>query len=378
MDQIKTTQASYLLDLLRLSINGKTAIKFRPERVDWDFLMEMASIHGVLAIVWDGICKLPVDAQPNRRVRINWGLSAQEIWDRYNGHKKVLREIISLCKVNNIRVLLLKGLCLSNLYPNPHSRPSGDIDIFLFGDYEKGNSLLSKDDYKESPKHADFQFKGVVIENHRDFLDLNSTRQIEINNYLLNNIDKAILTDEGYYEMDASSSLLFLLMHTANHLQSQEPVPLTIRAIVDFALFLKSNEAFLTPTICKKLTEQFHVNELFELMVRLGEWVLGINMTHYYSRSIQSEKLFSKVKDLLLNPFYGKVDFSEYTFFQQFKIRNTLYHQLKWRNNFSMGINIRKRDFHSHVQLQLHVLIKRLFGYPESVPFFDSFRLRRE
>ncbi len=87
--------------------------------VDWDGLMDVSKSQGFIAWVWDGICRLPVEQQPPRQYRINWGMSAQEIWDRYEKQKKVLAEMVEICNHNNMRLLLMKGIGLSELYPKP-------------------------------------------------------------------------------------------------------------------------------------------------------------------------------------------------------------------------------------------------------------------
>ena len=57
------------------------------------------------------------------------GLSTQEVWDAYYSRKEVLGEMVVQCKENNVKLLLLNGIGVSEIYPRPQSRPSGDIYI---------------------------------------------------------------------------------------------------------------------------------------------------------------------------------------------------------------------------------------------------------
>ena len=169
-------QIEIMLEFLRSAVLDKKPDITDTSDINWDVLMDMSAEQGVLAWVWDGICKLPKELKPPRLQSINWGLSAQEVWDTYVKQMRVLEGMVSSCKENGIRLLLLKGIGLSRLYPKPESRPSSDIDIFLFEDYEKGNRLFTGHDIKRIDKHASFQIDGVLIENHYYFFEPN-TRQ---------------------------------------------------------------------------------------------------------------------------------------------------------------------------------------------------------
>ena len=75
---------TYMLALLRYGVLDVKPSAYQPSsQVDWDRMMDVASAQGLLAWVWDGICKLPKEFHPPRQQAINWGLSAQETWDRY-------------------------------------------------------------------------------------------------------------------------------------------------------------------------------------------------------------------------------------------------------------------------------------------------------
>ena len=46
----------------------------------WERIYRMAADHGLSAVVWDGICRLPAAQQPPRETRIRWALSAVCCW----------------------------------------------------------------------------------------------------------------------------------------------------------------------------------------------------------------------------------------------------------------------------------------------------------
>ena len=209
----------YMIGLLRYGVLDKRPEQLFPSsEVDWDKMMDIAATQGILAWVWDGICKLPKENQPSRLLSINWGLSAQEVWDRYNVHVNVLRQMIEICVQNNIRLLLFKGIALSELYPRPESRPSGDIDIYLFEDYERGDQLFAHSNVTKTNKRTGFDYKGVHIENHRIFLNTYTEIQKNAIAYLEESLKDVTLTKDGYYVMSPIASIVYQVMHFMAHL----------------------------------------------------------------------------------------------------------------------------------------------------------------
>ena len=231
-------QTEVLLELLRAAVLDQQPSIPKEVVIDWDALMDNASSHNVLAWVWDSVCKLPVEQQPPRQQRINWGLSAQEIWDAYFYQKKVLNEMLVACQKNNIRLLLLKGIGVSAIYPKPQSRPAGDIDIFLFDDFEKGRELFNENYCGTTPLHDKYDYKGVRIENHKIFVYPDTPVKQLVGQYLLNSLDKVVLTSEGYYTFAPLDCFVYLMMHTLNHIRftSDEGLYL-LKSIVDVLFF---------------------------------------------------------------------------------------------------------------------------------------------
>ena len=156
-----------IMELMRAAVLDRSPKLPADFSINWDELMDYCAPQGILAWVWDSVCKLPQSQKPPRMQSINWALSAQEIWDTSEKQENVLKQIIEKCNNNHIRVLLLKGIGLSNLYPKPESRSCGDIDIYLFGDYEKGNMILGNNHFDETALHSELIYDGVTVENHK-------------------------------------------------------------------------------------------------------------------------------------------------------------------------------------------------------------------
>ena len=276
----------YMIALLRYGVLDEKPTILQPSsQVDWDRMMDIASAQGIMAWVWDGICKLPKEFQPPRQYAINWGLSAQEIWDRYAYQKKVLMEIIDICNQNNIRLLLFKGIALSELFPNPHSRPSGDIDFYLFGDYQKGNVLFAKDNISRSNKRTGFDYKGVHIENHRIFLNAYTKKHINAIKYLESSLDDVSLTKDGYYIMSPTACIVYQVMHFMAHLDDISN-PLSFRFIVDFGITMNQYQNQVHAESLKPILKQLKIIDIFCLLLSVVETEFGMNFGNYHYMQI--------------------------------------------------------------------------------------------
>lgn len=86
-----------MYELVRAAVLDKVPAIPNDVSIDWDKLMDLSQEQRLIAWVGDGVCKLPPEQQPPRQYRINWGLSAHEIWDRYELQKsRIARDCFHL------------------------------------------------------------------------------------------------------------------------------------------------------------------------------------------------------------------------------------------------------------------------------------------
>lgn len=348
-------QIAVMLELLRSAVLDRTPVLDPDVNVDWDDLMDRASKQGILAWVYDGICKLPKEQQLPRQQRINWALSAQEIWDRYHKQKEVLADMVKVCDENGMRMLLLKGIGLSELYPKPESRPSGDIDVYFFDDFKRGNALFRAKKVGHYEKHTEFTYKGVLIENHLRLVDLDTPRRRRANQYFLSYMKESCITKEGYYLLDPIRNLVFLIMHALSHFRHAGAMELSWRSIIDISMFLYQNESVLTKDVCFDIMDELGLAESFELFVKLGEMLLGIDLSEYH-RSKVSENELSKAYDVILCGNYIADVPPKLSFSKQFVLQFKKMRQLSWRFRYEDYPSVKRwyMFFKSQVYLLLH------------------------
>ena len=332
--------------------------------IDWDKLMDVSTEQGLIAWVWDGICKLPLEQLPPRQYRINWGMSAQEIWDRYGKQKNVLLEMVKLCEQNNMKLLLLKGIGLSELYPKPQSRPSGDLDVYFFENYEKGNALFGDGLNHFYKKHASYDYLGVHIENHLTPLDTDTEFEKKMGLYLQSDIVNACQTSDRYYIFSPMSNLIYLITHSLHHFNPHQAVP--IRNMIDIILFVRNNKEKIPPHQCYKVLSKLRLYSTFELFLCMGEFVLGLNMPDYHF-GIVKQKHINDIKDYILCPESKLVVSDRLPKVKQLKYLYRNYRRVK--HVYKYLPSKRENLFIITYRHFFAIIFKRILNVPESVSF---------
>lgn len=118
------------LHLLRLGIGAESEMVV-PEHIDWPALHALAEQQGLLAVVMDGIDKIPTSSRPQRKDILQWiGMTIQQE-SQYAVQQKAEAEMALLFHSKGIRTYVLKGAVVSECYPKPEHRTSVDMDCFL-------------------------------------------------------------------------------------------------------------------------------------------------------------------------------------------------------------------------------------------------------
>lgn len=236
-----------LLALLRKALWDETwpaACFASADKGLWKRIFALALRHGVKGLAYEALDALAPQERPDKELRILWAVHVDALEKRYGHLLAVTGELGDLFYRHGIKMLVFKGLSLSAYYPVPSHREFGDLDIYLFGDYEKGNSLIREQGLRVDTrysKHAIFRYRKVWVENHRYFLDrayrVNRRMEEAIQQALVQEPCPLLFEDARVYAPNPACNILFLACHTLNHLQSA----LVLRHLVDWSLFLKNN-----------------------------------------------------------------------------------------------------------------------------------------
>lgn len=244
--------AEALLSLIRLGIgHSETAI---PNNIDWKEVRALAELQGLYAVVLDGIERLPSEKRPTQDVILEWiGEVLQNYECRFRKYEKAITEMVSFYQSHGFKMMVLKGYACGLDWPKPEHRPCGDIDIWLFGEQEKADSLIAKEkgiDVDSSHHHHTvFMWGEFMVENHFDFINVHHHKSHRGFEKILKGLGK---DDSHYVELKSTSiglatrvylpspnlHALFLLKHLMLHFSTGE---ITLRQLLDWAFFVEKH-----------------------------------------------------------------------------------------------------------------------------------------
>lgn len=256
-----------LLKLIRISLGHEQKCSI-PNDINWNRVLNFSRAHGVIGIVIDALELLPAEQRPERDVLMKWHGQVMFMEQMYEQHMKAIADLAKFYKRQGIRMMVLKGYGLSLNWPRPKNRPVGDLDVYLTNDndnlpaWNRADELvrselgISVEDGHEH--HTVFVFKGVMVENHYDFINTKAHRDahaIEVKlkelaskvfaqdaqNMQIDSISSVDSACPNIYYPNADFNAIFLIRHLGQHFAGDR---VTLRQILDWATFLekKSNE----------------------------------------------------------------------------------------------------------------------------------------
>mgnify|MGYP002656802746 FL=1 len=254
-----------LLNLIKIAL-GKSAECALPDALEWSTLFGLSVKQCVPSVVLDGLNKSLVSAAlPGKVVgktdKLKWLGMLLNMERQYAIHESVVAALAAAYQSAGYRMMLLKGYGLSKYWPIPNHRPTGDIDIYLMYMDSDGKDkcqpawkradLMMKENFgveidNSHHHHSVFTYKGIMVENHYDFINVHSHRS---NQWIENEFKTLALMGSEEYTFDNGAKLLFpspllnclfVARHNACHFAAEH---LNLRQLLDWALFVeKRNE----------------------------------------------------------------------------------------------------------------------------------------
>jgi len=301
-----------LLSLIKTSLcfhNNREAFLDITEDQDWNSLINLAARQGVLCVARDGLAQI---GGLSRELLIRWELSVQKLEARNKRQRAVIKELVALFRENGIEMLLLKGIGLSELYPDPNHRESGDIDIYLYGDFERGNQIIEELGIavdNDGSKHSKFFFKGVPVENHKTFLNVEYTQTDK-------NLEKhlhKVLREQGFDTITIDDiqvriptpdfTAIFLSRHDITHFVASG---LVLRHFCDLALFFERNRARIDFANFERIMQENGQYDLICSFLEIGQMHLGLPEESIPEFLIDRKRVETLANRVLEDTFYNK------------------------------------------------------------------------
>lgn len=282
-----------------------------PSVVDWNELKDLVVKQGLDAIALDGIENLPEGQRPPKVFLLEWiGETLQGYEYRYELYQRAIAELADIYNGHGFKMMVLKGYACSLDWPKPEHRPSGDIDIWLFGQQKNADKLLEKEKGVEIDSshhhHTVFYWRDFMVENHYDFVNIHAHRS----SYELEKVFKELGQDDSHsvevygekvYLPPANLHALFLIKHMVSHFAAAE---ISLRQVLDWAFFVEKHTDEIDWGWLKGMIEKFGMNDFVSCINAICVEDLGFDATIFNGVQF-NHQLKDRVLNDIVSPAYG-------------------------------------------------------------------------
>lgn len=304
-----------LLSLLKCGLNGDTKVnaelfKGRTDE-DWVRMYNLGHDNAVTPILLEGLEKSPEINAPKEVIE---AMQETDMYaKRYHmKQERVLGEVMNISAKKGIDVVPIKGIGFSLNYPNPQRRFGGDIDVFTFKhgtDFSEPENNMTNvfdeifekrgiDVKKTNPKHSEFEYRGMPIENHRTFVDvknryLHVPDALKINNYLLKHLkptEQTLPMGTKILTPSKEFNTVFLAYHSMTHFIGSG---INFHHLADWAVHIKKNGLKVPEEIKGTSVERF-----MYAMTNLSNKYLGTKVKAPEDKKLENA-IFNKMVDPL-------------------------------------------------------------------------------
>lgn len=304
-----------LLSLLKCGLNDDTKVnaelfKGRTDE-DWVRMYNLGHNNAVTPILLEGLEKSPEINAPKEVIE---AMQETDMYaKRYHmKQERVLGEVMNISAKKGIDVVPIKGIGFSLNYPNPQRRFGGDIDVFTFKhgtDFSEPENNMTKvfdeifekrgiDVKKTNPKHSEFEYRGMPIENHRTFVDvknryLHVPDALKINNYLLKHLkptEQTLPMGTKILTPSKEFNTVFLAYHSMTHFIGSG---INFHHLADWAVHIKKNGLKVPEEIKGTSVERF-----MYAMTNLSNKYLGTKVKAPEDKKLENA-IFNKMVDPL-------------------------------------------------------------------------------
>lgn len=277
----------------------------------WWRLFRLMQQNHVAAMTADTMAALEVP----REVKIPWLAERDkaERWHRYQ--EEVQQEIVGIMKQHGIETLVLKGTHTAQYYPKPELREFGDLDLYFFDRHDEADKVaaevLKVTVSNEAHHHSKYNYRGVTVESHYDFVN---------SHYPPSNSRYEVLLKE--LVPSPTFEVLFLLRHMAGHFAASR---ITLRDLVDWTLTCRALHDKVDWGMVEKTIHNFGITAFVASLNNIATQRFGIQMP---TLSYDHPATLSRIeKDII----YGSMDDCEGDGISRMVWKMRRWEALKWK-----------------------------------------------
>lgn len=325
-----TSYKKAFLSLVRMGIGHRADVL--SDGVDWNELKDLAEKQGLGAVVLDGIEKLPEGQRPPKVFLLeSIGKTLQGYEYRYDQYCKAIAELAGFYNSHGYKMMVLKGYACSLDWSKPEHRPSGDIDIWLFGQQKEADAALVKErgiEIDSSHHHHTIFYWGVfMVENHYDFVNVHAHRSSTEMEKVFKDLgqDDSHVVEvfgEKVYLPSANLHALFLIKHMVSHFAAAE---ISLRQVLDWAFFVEKHTEEIDWGWLKGMIDKFSMNDFVCCINAICVEDLGFDATIFNGVQF-NHQLKDRVLNDIISPAYGTTE-------PKGLIKKWAYKYRRWKGN---------------------------------------------
>lgn len=271
------------LELLQVAIGTRENLSRVPSEREWAAIYEKAEQQTVVGVMLDGIEKLPKEQLPPKKLLLQWIGVTEIIRQQNEKQKKVIARLAEIWGKDGIRMMVFKGQANASFYPVPEHRAIGDIDCWLFGEAERGDSIMREHgtviDFNWY-RHSKISFKGEIIENHRVMSHTRGDgKKKEMEQELRTMVkgsERKVIDRCGMALMPtAQFNACFLTYHGLHHFLSEG---LRMKQVLDWAVFLKNEQKNVDWEKYNDFCKRYNLDKFATMMSDIAESHLGVSI----------------------------------------------------------------------------------------------------
>ena len=220
-----------------------------------------------------------------RRFIVKWAMTVEQSYEGGNRQQlAVIDDVQKRWSEHKIQMMIMKGMAMGTYYPIPFHRAPGDIDCYLFEDYEKGNELAKgfPADVDEGwYKHSQIHYRGQLIENHLFFVHTREGKSSKE----LNQVMVDVLKDVNYEKIPNTEALLppplfnalFLSYHALTHFLEEG---MRMKQLLDWAMFLKRDADKIDWLEFYRMCGKYHLRRFVDVATDIAVNLLGVRLSN--------------------------------------------------------------------------------------------------
>lgn len=317
------------VELLQVSLGYRERLSRVPTSKEWNILFDESERQAVSGIAFEGVQKLFDTQRPPQMLLLEWIGVSEQIRQQNLVVDKQTREIWNQLKNDGLNAAVLKGQGIATLYGElaPY-RQSGDIDIWIKGDYQKVCDYVQRtrptDDMAYHRFHYDYFDDTEVELHHRPTLMRNLLDDRKLAGWYNSfGADSFVyLEDKGFAVPSLEFNRIFILTHIYRHFLFEG---VGLRQVIDYYFVLKNCHTDTTEiSEIGKTLKSFRMLRFAEAMMWILHTLLGLEEKYLICGMNEKEGKFV-LAEITQTGNFGYTD-SRYTYKYFFKLRRQIAH----------------------------------------------------